>query len=136
MKNRESLIFSSANADFLNCSMSLSYHKRIHNSIKFCLISFCLILCNHHLPCPFPLLGTDRPRLAVADKRLWNIIRTEIQKHLLKKENHQLKLFHFTSSLLYSISSSANNSSPVAASKSMCAKFPFGEIPITSRSIL
>ena len=50
--------------------MSLSYHKRIHNSIKFCLISLCLILCNHHLPCPFPLLCADRPRLAVADKRL------------------------------------------------------------------
>ena len=22
---------------------------------------------DHHLPCPFPLLGADRPRLAVAD---------------------------------------------------------------------
>ena len=45
--------------------MSLSYHKRIHNSIKFYLISLCLIISNHHLPCPFPLLGTDCPRFAV-----------------------------------------------------------------------
>ena len=36
--------------------MSLSYHKHIHNSSKFCLTSLCFILCNHHLPCSFPLM--------------------------------------------------------------------------------
>ena len=59
------------NFNLSNCSMSLSYHKHIHNSIKFCLISLGPIISNHHLPCTFPLLGTDCPRLTVADKRLW-----------------------------------------------------------------
>ena len=34
--------------------------QRHTHSINFCLISLCLIISNHHLPCPFPLLGTDR----------------------------------------------------------------------------
>ena len=60
------------NFNLSNCSMSLSYHKRIHNSIKFCLISLCLIISNHHLPCPFPLLGTDRRWLTAADHKTFH----------------------------------------------------------------
>lgn len=33
------------------------------------LLNFVTVFLNHHLPCPFPLLGTDRPRLTVADIR-------------------------------------------------------------------
>ena len=47
--------------------MSLFYHKHIHNTNKFSLIFLCPIISNHHLPCPFPLLGADRPRLSIAD---------------------------------------------------------------------
>ncbi|MDE7332505.1 MAG: plasmid recombination protein [Lachnospiraceae bacterium] len=35
--------------------------------MNFCLIVLCFILCNHHLPCPFPLLGADCPRLTKYD---------------------------------------------------------------------
>lgn len=55
------------NSDLLNFSTLLSYHKYAHNALKFCLSSLCLIFCNHHLTCPFSLLGTDLPRLLVAD---------------------------------------------------------------------
>ena len=41
--------------------MSLSYHKRTHNSIKYCLNFLSLIPPNHYLPCPFPLLCVDHP---------------------------------------------------------------------------
>ena len=66
--HRAAILF---NSDLFNCSTLLFYHNRIHNSIKFCLNSLCLILCIHHLPCPFPLLGADRPRFSVADVWLW-----------------------------------------------------------------
>ncbi len=45
-----------------NCSTLLFYHNSTHN-----LIFLCLILCNHHLPCPFLLLYAGRLRLAVTD---------------------------------------------------------------------
>ncbi len=47
-----------------------SYHISSYISIKKSLIFFSFIPLNHHLPCPFPLLCTDCPRLTVADKRL------------------------------------------------------------------
>ncbi len=53
--------------DLLDCLPLLFYHKHTHNSIKFCLIFLCLIPLNHHLPCPFPLLCADCPRLTVAN---------------------------------------------------------------------
>ena len=58
------------NWNLFNCSALLFYHNRIHNSIKFYLISLYPILCNHHLSCPFSLLGTDCPQFTAADKRL------------------------------------------------------------------
>ena len=51
--------FYTSNFDLFNYSTLLFYHNRIHNSIKFYLIALCLIIGNHHLPCPFPLLGAD-----------------------------------------------------------------------------
>ena len=46
--------------------------QRHTHSIKFCLISLCLIISNHHLPCPFPLLGTDRRWLTAADHKTFH----------------------------------------------------------------
>ena len=46
--------------------------QRHTHSINFCLISLCLIISNHHLPCPFPLLGTDRRWLTAADHKTFH----------------------------------------------------------------
>lgn len=48
----------------LNYIETLFYHKHTLNSIKYPLNFFYLICCNHHLPCPFPLLcaGCKRKR--------------------------------------------------------------------------